>query len=413
MLWLYILAIIIGYLIGSISPSYILGRSVKGIDIRKYGIKNAGTSNAFRTMGPLAGIITLVFDLAKGALAILVAYLLFFGTKFGLANFAGTPFIMMCLAGFAAICGHNWPFYMQFKGGKGAATAGGIIILMLVLMMQKDALAGISWTTWIPFIIMVFFGVAILIIAKSANLTAFISYPIASALFLMLKPGVFSAAISLFLLYLVLACITTVVAKKGIGNDMKFAEKKKKDLRVWRKSLRFVFLIFPVIYLWLEKTPILIIFGILALIFLIFDLTKMKKSKVIRHLYKKSETEKAKISGITLFLIGAFIAVLFFQKNIAILAMIFATIGDNFAVLFGVKFGRHRLFKDKSIEGTVACLATNFLAGLVAMLFLNIPLLLVVVGALATAIAELFSGVYDNLTMAPFAGLVMNLIKHF
>lgn len=351
-----ILAILVGYLIGSISPSYILGRIIKGIDIRKYGIKNAGATNAFRTLGKTAGVITLIFDLAKSVLAIFIAYLLIIGTRFEISAFAGIPFAMMCLAGFAAICGHNWPFYIQFRGGKGAAAAGGIIILMFALMIQKDSLAGVSLTTWIPVMIMLFFGLVILIITKSANLTAFISYPVASVMLLTLKPGVFSVAISLFLLYLVLACITTVIQKKGLRNDLKFADKGKKEIRVWRKSLRFVFLIFPIIYFWLDKISILIVFGILILFFLIFDLTKIKKSKVIKHLYKKSETERARISGITLFLIGAFITALFFQKNIAILAMVFATIGDNFAVLFGTWFGRHRVSGRKVGKGQLHAL---------------------------------------------------------
>lgn len=405
MVWIYVLAIIIGYLIGSISPSYILGRLMKGIDIRKYGTKNAGASNAFKTIGKTAGIITVVFDMTKAAFAMLITYLMIYGTEYSFANLAGTPFAIMCLAGFAAICGHNWPFYMQFKGGKGAAAAWGIILALFVLSIMND----LSWSSWSLFAAFLFFGLSIIAITKAANITSFIMYPIVAVSMLILMPGAVSIAISLFFLYLIGACTVTVMQKKGLKNDLIFSGKRKKMV-VWRKSLRFVFLVFPVLYFWIEKTPILIIFGALALIFFVFDMTRIKKNKVIRHLYKESE-EKAKISGITLFLIGAFISVLFFEKNIAILAMTFATIGDNFAVLLGTQFGRHRIFKDKSAEGLIACLATSFLAGLVLMQFLNVSLILVAIGALAATIAELFSGIYDNLTMAPFAALVMSLIK--
>jgi glycerol-3-phosphate acyltransferase PlsY len=107
-------AIIIAYAIGNISPSIMLGKA-RGIDIKKEGSGNAGTTNALRVMGAKAGVITLVVDILKGVIAVLLGHLI-----------AG-PFAAMCCA-VAVFCGHVWPAIYGFKGGKGVATAFGALL---------------------------------------------------------------------------------------------------------------------------------------------------------------------------------------------------------------------------------------------------------------------------------------------
>lgn len=109
------------YLIGSISPSIILAKA-KGIDIKKEGSGNAGTTNTLRVLGPSAAVITLIIDVCKGFLAV------FGGAYF--SSFAGT-FVMnqttyLCAVG--VVLGHIWPIFFKFKGGKGVATAFGAIL---------------------------------------------------------------------------------------------------------------------------------------------------------------------------------------------------------------------------------------------------------------------------------------------
>ena len=110
------LILIVSYLIGSISFSYIIAKLVKGIDIRKYGTKNAGTSNVFLVVGPVAGILTLIGDVGKGAVAVF------------LAQWLAMPDYIILLAGISAIVGHCFPIFLKFKGGKGMATSFGVII---------------------------------------------------------------------------------------------------------------------------------------------------------------------------------------------------------------------------------------------------------------------------------------------
>lgn len=108
------LAVVIAYFIGSISPSIMLAKA-KGIDIKKEGSGNAGTTNALRVMGKKAGVITLVVDILKGVVAVLLGGLIG-GTAAG-----------MCAA-VAVFCGHVWPVFYKFKGGKGVATAFGALL---------------------------------------------------------------------------------------------------------------------------------------------------------------------------------------------------------------------------------------------------------------------------------------------
>ena len=103
------LAAVIAYLMGSISPSIIQGR-MHGVDIKKEGSGNAGTTNTLRVLGRKAALITLTVDIAKGVIAVLI------GNALG-GEEAGY------LCALAVFCGHIWPCFFGFKGGKGVATA--------------------------------------------------------------------------------------------------------------------------------------------------------------------------------------------------------------------------------------------------------------------------------------------------
>ena len=114
MYWKIIISIIIAYLLGNISPSIILGK-LHGIDIKKEGSGNAGTTNALRVLGKKAALITLIIDIGKGVLAVVI------GKRIG-----GEAVGYLCAL--AAFCGHIWPCFYRFKGGKGVATAFGAIL---------------------------------------------------------------------------------------------------------------------------------------------------------------------------------------------------------------------------------------------------------------------------------------------
>lgn len=112
----YLLVLVISYFIGTISGSYIIGKLFLDKDIRKYGSGNAGTTNAIRVLGKKAGVITFLIDFLKGV-----------AVTFIIGKFFEENLIPMGILG--AIIGHDFPFYMNFRGGKGVATTLGALAL--------------------------------------------------------------------------------------------------------------------------------------------------------------------------------------------------------------------------------------------------------------------------------------------
>lgn len=109
-----IILLLVAYLVGSISPAYLLAKYRFGFDIRSKGSGNPGTTNALRTMGKKAAICTLILDIGKGV----------FGAFLG-SHFVGPDF--GAYTGLMAILGHNFPVFLKFKGGKGVATSIGMV----------------------------------------------------------------------------------------------------------------------------------------------------------------------------------------------------------------------------------------------------------------------------------------------
>ncbi len=115
-----LICLLIGYAFGLIQTAYIYGKS-KGIDIREQGSGNAGTTNALRVFGRKAGLLVFAGDFFKCILAIVVAKLLFIN------NYADMKYLLYMYTAAGCILGHNYPFYMGFKGGKGIAATAGLI----------------------------------------------------------------------------------------------------------------------------------------------------------------------------------------------------------------------------------------------------------------------------------------------
>lgn len=123
-----IICLVIGYAFGLFQTAFIYGK-MNGIDIREYGSGNAGTTNALRVLGTKAGLIVFAGDVIKTVLAILICSLIF------KTSHPDEIYLLKLYAATGAILGHNFPFYLKFKGGKGiAATAGLILSFHLVFL---------------------------------------------------------------------------------------------------------------------------------------------------------------------------------------------------------------------------------------------------------------------------------------
>lgn len=116
-----ILCLVGGYLCGLLQTSYIYGR-LNGIDIREYGSGNAGTTNALRVLGKKAGLVVFLGDVFKAIIAAVVVRLIMKGI------YPNETYMFIAYAGFGVVLGHNFPFYLKFKGGKGIAATAGVVL---------------------------------------------------------------------------------------------------------------------------------------------------------------------------------------------------------------------------------------------------------------------------------------------
>ena len=189
---------LIGYFLGSINSSLIVGKFY-GVDVRKHGSGNAGATNTLRTLGKKAAIIATLGDLIKGFVACIIGLLL--AKEMGIM-----------IAGIAAIIGHNWPIYFEFKGGKGVLTS-----LAVVLMMD-------------PKIALIVLGSFIIIVA----ITKFVSLGsiVTSALFPILAATLFGKTLEFIIFSSILAFLIIFKHRTNIvriikGTESKLGAKKK------------------------------------------------------------------------------------------------------------------------------------------------------------------------------------------
>lgn len=155
----YIVVAILSYLIGSINFSIIISKKVAGFDVREKGSGNAGTTNMLRTVGKEAALITLVCDILKGVISILLALLI------GKIAKEANNSILVQIAGILVIIGHTFPIFFKFKGGKGVATAVGVLLT----------------TNWQIGLICLIFGLVLIALTRMVSLgsiTAAILFPI-------------------------------------------------------------------------------------------------------------------------------------------------------------------------------------------------------------------------------------------
>ncbi len=184
---LRLICVLIGYVFGCVQFSYILGKIERRIDIRDYGSGNAGTTNALRVLGRRIGFFTLAGDILKAVVALLIIALIWgFDQKW-----------LMVWGGAGVVLGHNHPFYMQFKGGKGVAAMIGIYLTMDLRML---IIAGV------PALILLYFTKYM----SLASITYMVLLIVTSVIFYWNVPfGLEVIAITAIL------CITTIIRHRG------------------------------------------------------------------------------------------------------------------------------------------------------------------------------------------------------
>lgn len=172
---IYIIAIgLISYLIGSINSSILISKAVTGKDIRKSGSGNAGATNMLRTMGKKYAAITLIIDILKGVVALIIARLM---QGLGVEPWAEY------IAGVCVVLGHNFPVFFGFKGGKGVATSLGVVMMLdwkIGLAVLIIALAVMATTRYVSLgsiiaaVTFIVLQIAVMLISGNFNLVRFV-----------------------------------------------------------------------------------------------------------------------------------------------------------------------------------------------------------------------------------------------
>lgn len=393
-----ILSILIGYLLGSISPAYFLGRLLKRIDIREHGSKNAGGENAYKVLGLWPGVITIIFDMSKGLLAMLIA------------SFFVPHSLFIYLAGLAAIVGHIYPFYLKFRGGQGQGTAVGLLFYSLIIVLINH------WFSWLAFLILAIGVLLIFYISKSGLIAGLVILPFFIAFLLLGGPlnllTIFLAVLLIFIWSQALRVGIKEGRIKTIVN--KLSKKQKQELLRWRTLMRPLAILILVLYALLGKSIILMIIGGVALVFILTDISRLSFKKfnilLLKGLFIK-EKEKRVFSSMSFFLLAVFIILLIFERNIAFMAIIFLIFGDLAAKYFGILFGQRKFF-GKSLEGFLGYFVACLLSGFLATYFLELSFLVILIGAAVAAIVEVVPiGIDDNFTVGLISATAMVLSK--
>ena len=202
----YIIIAILAYAIGSISFSVIISKKMAGFDVRKKGSGNAGSTNVLRTVGKKAAIITLICDILKGIVAIIIAVIA--GNIINNIDKA----LLVQIAGIFVIIGHTFPIFFEFKGGKGVATALGVLLI----------------TNWKIGLICLIFALIIIILTKMVSvgsMGAAILFPILT-LFIGQNFIVPATGFKYFMYSLILALIVIFNHRENIKRIMNGTENK-------------------------------------------------------------------------------------------------------------------------------------------------------------------------------------------
>ncbi|MFA6568167.1 MAG: glycerol-3-phosphate 1-O-acyltransferase PlsY [Victivallales bacterium] len=201
---------IASYLFGSVPWAFIIGR-INGIDIRKHGSGNIGATNVMRVLGRKWGILCFLLDFLKGLLPVLAVKILI-----SQKILTASPDSLVITAGLAAVGGHIWPVFLKFKGGKGMATGGGVLI----------GIAPYSFICTVLVWIVLFYSTRYV---SAASVIAAAVLPVSSFIFSKTGLWVLSAPIQAFLL--ILAIVTIAKHHSNIrrlinGTEHKFEKKK-------------------------------------------------------------------------------------------------------------------------------------------------------------------------------------------
>ena len=224
-----ILCLLVGYICGLLETGVIYGK-IKGVDIRNYGRKNLGMTNALRVLGPKAGLVVFIGDFCKSFIPCLITRFIF------KSAFPDTFLIYVLYTGFGAVLGHIFPIYLHFKGGKGVATISGMIVgllsgwmILILLVLFVSTVAISKYLSLGSICLMVEFAV-IYVLFSFAGLLCFDRA----------NPESFRTMLESFVIVFLFAGLSVYRHKENIkrlinGKENRFSFHKSEDIKIEEK----------------------------------------------------------------------------------------------------------------------------------------------------------------------------------
>jgi dolichol kinase len=205
----------------------------------------------------------------------------------------------------------------------------------------------------------------------------------------------------------VLAASVALALRGGV-----FRLEGERELKIWRLAARpFALLFVPLDLLW-GRRMLLVVAGVVCLVFIALDVFRYFSRRRLAAMYKTSETRR--FSSMTYFLLALFLGFLVFPGSIPYLPLAFSTAGDLCGKLVGMRFGVTPLYRDKTLQGTLAFVAGSLLAGWLLQRLLDLPLMFVLAGAPFAAIVELLSSrLDDNFSVMLITGGFLAALRYF
>jgi acyl phosphate:glycerol-3-phosphate acyltransferase len=217
--WIALL-MVLSYFLGSIPSGLIIGKVFKGIDIRQYGSKNTGATNAVRVLGFRYGVFAFIFDALKGALVIMLVALVIQDPSLYLVS--SFQINLASIYGAAAVLGHVWPIYINFKGGKAVATSAGMIFAI-----EPWVAVAVIIIFFVIFFITRYVSLSSTIAASSALLyfvaRVFIPHPMFNQ-----ATRIMDLAVVCFLATIIFVRHKANYRRLKMGTELKFVPKSKK-----------------------------------------------------------------------------------------------------------------------------------------------------------------------------------------
>jgi acyl-phosphate glycerol 3-phosphate acyltransferase len=394
------LPIVIGYLLGSVLPGYLLPLWMKNVDIRTLGDGNPGTINVKRSIGLSLALVIAAYDLTKGLISMLIAYRLF-----------NAPTYVVALSGFAAILGHKFPFYLKFRGGRGIATTVGIFIFLLAevtaeSMPVHDVIAALCY--------MGAYAILIMAATHDDDFLAITLLPIAGGIL-----AFYVRSFSELTLVITLIGIISYEGSKNLRRKMFVLANDKPTL--WRIFARSLAILVVFLGLFISKKDVLLVVGSFLFLFFAIDVFRIAiprletvlHGEVLKDVRLLREREEGKISSYTIFLLGIFLSLLLFRPPVTYATLGFLSIGGMSAKIVEINYGKTRLFKKSktTLQASLAFLAACLTVAYFLWIANILPLWIGLIGACVATLVEILpSQLDDNLSVPLVSGAIMEFV---